>query len=217
MKHLINKELTLFASPLTYFFLAFSLMTLLPGYPILMGAFFVCFGIFQSFQNGRETNDILYTVLLPVRKADAVKAKFLFICLIQLLAFMIMFLLTLFRMTILKDAEPYVHNALMNANPLFLCFVLLIFSAFNQLFVRGFFRTAYKIGRPFICFLIASILLIGIGETLHHLPGFPFLNRTGLAENGMLWPYLVCSAALYALLTYHAYRSSVHRFERVDL
>ena len=35
MKKLLTKELKLFAAPLTYFFIAFALMTLLPGYPIL--------------------------------------------------------------------------------------------------------------------------------------------------------------------------------------
>ena len=82
MNRLLTKELKLFAAPLTYFFLAFSLMTLIPGYPILMGSFFVCFGIFQSFQLGRETNDVLYTVLLPIKKSDAVKARFEFVVLI---------------------------------------------------------------------------------------------------------------------------------------
>lgn len=44
------------------------MMTMVPGYPILVGAFFVCFGVFQSFQNACVNNDILYTVLLPVKR-----------------------------------------------------------------------------------------------------------------------------------------------------
>ena len=54
MKNLLIKDLRLSASALTYGFLAASLMTMLPGYPILMGAFFICLGIFHSFQDGRE-------------------------------------------------------------------------------------------------------------------------------------------------------------------
>ena len=50
MKSLLMKEFKLAASPLAYIFLAGALMTLLPGYPILMGAFFICFGVFHSFQ-----------------------------------------------------------------------------------------------------------------------------------------------------------------------
>ena len=59
MKNLLIKEIRLASSLLSYLFLLFSLMTLIPGYPIMVGSFFVCLGIFQSFQNARETNDIL--------------------------------------------------------------------------------------------------------------------------------------------------------------
>ena len=52
MKNLLIKDFRLSASALTYGFLAASLMTMLPGYPILMGAFFICLGIFHSFQCG---------------------------------------------------------------------------------------------------------------------------------------------------------------------
>ncbi|MGO3548708.1 MAG: ABC-2 transporter permease, partial [Paucilactobacillus nenjiangensis] len=60
MKNLLIKEIQLTSMPITFIFLLFAFMTLIPGYPILMGAFFICLGIFFSFQNGRETNDILY-------------------------------------------------------------------------------------------------------------------------------------------------------------
>ena len=74
MKNLLVKELKLSALPLSYFFILFGAMAMIPGYPILVGAFFVCLGIYQSFQNGRENNDILYTVLLPVKKEAAEKS-----------------------------------------------------------------------------------------------------------------------------------------------
>ena len=77
MSELLKKELRLAASPLSYWFLAFALMTMIPGYPILVGGFFVCLGLFQSFQNAREQNDVIYTALLPVRKTDIVRAKVL--------------------------------------------------------------------------------------------------------------------------------------------
>ena len=98
MKSLLNKEFRLAASPLSYWFLAGSLMTLLPGYPILMSAFFVCMGIFQSFQNARESNDVLYTLLLPVPKRDLVRGKFAFSCLVQLAGFVLCAALTALRM-----------------------------------------------------------------------------------------------------------------------
>ena len=217
MKNFLVKEFRLFASPLTWFFLAFSLMALIPGYPILMGAFFVCFGIFQSFQLGRETNDILYTVLLPIRKGDAVRAKFLFAAAVELAGFSVMAGLTVLRMTALRNAPVYVGNALMNATPVFLAFVLLIVAAFHFFFLRGFFRTAYRIGKPFVAFAVASFLLIAAAESLHYFPGLSFLNATGGERPEIQLPVLLAAAALYAAVTALSMRLSLRSFERVDL
>ena len=61
MSALLKKELRLSASILSYLFIAFGAMAMLPGYPVLCGAFFVTLGIFQSFQSAREANDIVYS------------------------------------------------------------------------------------------------------------------------------------------------------------
>ena len=53
MKNLVRKDLRLAVIPLTWIFLAAALLTLVPGYPILLSAFFICLGIFYSFQQGR--------------------------------------------------------------------------------------------------------------------------------------------------------------------
>ena len=217
MTKLLNKEFRLCTSPLSWIFLAAAGMTLLPGYPILMGAFFICLGIFQSFQNGREANDVLYTVLLPVRKADFVRAKYAFTCCIQLIGFALTAALTALRMTVLSDGKAYIGNALMNPSPLFLAFVLLIFLAFNLCFVGGFFRTAYKFGMPFLSFGIVTLLLIIIGEALHFIPGLSFLNATAGERLGLQFALLAAAIVIYALGTFLSCRASMARFEKIDL
>ncbi len=217
MTKLLNKEFRLAASPLSWIFLIAAGMTMLPGYPILVGAFFVCFGVFHSFQNAREANDVLFTVLLPVRKRDFVCAKYAFSCCIQLLGFAIMAALTALRMTALAGGKAYVSNALMNPSPLFLAFVLLIFAAFNVFFLGGFFRTAYKLGIPFLCFGVATLVLIAVGEALHFLPGLGFLNAPAGARLGLQFALLGAAAAVYALATFASCRVSMARFEKLDL
>jgi len=214
---LLEKELRLAVLPLTWFFLAAAFMTLLPGYPILMGGFFVCLGIFQSFQSAREANDILYTALLPVRKADAVAAKYLVVCFFELLAFLLMALFTALRMTVLAAAPAYQTNALMNANPVFLAFALLLFALFNTVFLGGFFRSAYYIGRPFVYFIVSSFLLVGAAESLHHIPALRFLHAPGGERMGLQWAALALAALLYALLTLCSEKRSERRFEQIDL
>ena len=182
-----------------------------------MGAFFVCFGIFHSFQNAREANDTLFTVLLPVKKSDFVRAKFAFSCLIQLAGFALCAALTALRMTALANAAPYATNALMNASPTSLAFTLLLFAAFNLLFIGGYFKTGYKFGMPFLWFGVAALALIGIAETLHHLPGFGFLNTPAGERLGLQFAALACAAFLYAAVTLLACKKAEARFIKIDL
>lgn len=217
MKSLLIKDLRLAVSPLSWMFLAAALLTLVPGYPILLGAFFVSLGLFQTFQNAREMNDVLYTALLPVKKSDVVSARYVLVCFFQLLAFAIMAILTVVRMTAMADSDVYRQNALMNASPVFLGFVLLIFTAFNLLFVGGYFRSAYKIGIPFLSFGIAAALLIFLGEALHFVPGMAYLNAPAGEKLGGQFVFLLASAAVYAGATLLSCRASKRRFEKIDL
>ena len=217
MKNLMRKEIKLSASPLSFLFLLFSLMTMIPGYPILVGAFFVCFGVFQSFQNGCLNNDIMYTVLLPIKKTDAVKAKYGFTMMIQMISFVMMAVFTIFRMTVLADAAPYTHNAMMNANPFFLAGNLLVFTLFNWFFVGGFFKTAYKYGKPFLLFSIASFLFIMLAETLHHIPGLESLNNTHAMGDAGQWLIFVTAILVYFSVSILSCKISIKRFEAVDM
>ena len=217
MTKLLNKEFRLACSPLAWIFLVAVGMTLLPGYPILMGAFFVCFGVFHSFQNAREANDVLYTVLLPVRKRDFVSAKYAFTCCIQLIGFAGMAALTALRMTALSGGKAYLSNALMNATPLFLAFALLIFTAFNVFFLGGYFRTAYKLGMPFLAFGAATLVLIVVGEALHFIPGLAFFNAPAGERLGLQFALLGIAAAIYALGTFASCRACMAKFEKIDL
>ena len=177
MKNMLIKEFRLAASPLTFIFLSFAFMTLIPGYPILCGGFFVCLGIFQSFQHSRENGDVSYSLLLPISKADIVKARYLSVIILEGTALVLMTAVTALRMTVMSEASVYVQNVMMPANPVFLSFVLMIFLSFNCLFVGGYFRTAYKFGKPFVLFAAVSFLLVLLGESLHHIPGLEVLKQ----------------------------------------
>jgi len=217
MRNLLNKEIKLSANPLSFFFILFGLMAMIPGYPILVGAFFVCMGIFQSFQSARENNDILYTILLPVCKRDAVKAKFIFTCFIELVSFVLSFALTIIRMTVFKNSKVYTSNVMMNANQFYLAFLLVIFGIFNFVFVRSFFKTAYKFGKGFIIFAIVGFVVIALAESAHHVPGLEFLNGTDTMANPTMWVFFVLGIIFYVLVTVLSEKSSEKLFEAVDM
>ena len=217
MRNILRKEIRLSSSPLAFLFIAFGLMFFLPGYPILCGAFFVTLGLFQSFQTAREANDIVFSALLPIAKRDVVKGKFLFVCFIEGCSLLLMLAAVLVRMTALRDAPPYRSNALMNANFFALGAALVIFGLFNLIFVGGFFKTAYRTGRPFIVFIIAGFLAVGVFEALHHIPGLGALNAFGTEHLGLQLGLLAAGALLFALLTASAYSAACRSFEKIDL
>lgn len=216
MKNMLIKEFCLAASPLSFIFLSFAFMTFIPGYPILCGGFFVCLGIFQSFQHSRENGDISYSLLLPISKADIVKARYMSVIILEAIALVLMTAVTALRMTVLSEAAVYVQNVMMPANPVFLSFVLMIFLSFNCLFVGGYFRTAYKFGKPFVLFAVVSFILVVLGETLHHIPGLEVLAQ--LKGEGMWIQYLILilSVLLFIIGSILSCQASQRRFEKLD-
>ena len=216
MNKLLKKELRLTAAPNTYFFLAFAVMTLIPGYPILVGGFFITLGIFYTFQMARESNDILYTALLPCKKQDVVRAKYTFCVLIELLGWLLCAVFTAVRLTALREAAVYTQNAMMNANLAYLGWLLILYALFNGIFLGVFFRTAYKLGKPFLIFGIVGFVVITLAEALHHFPHLEVLNSQteGFALQSVV---LAAGVVIYLLVTAISFRASQSRFERIDL
>lgn len=217
MKELLKKEFKLTAGTVTYIFIVFGLMAFIPGYPILVSAFFVCLGLQITFQFAREYNDVLYTVLLPVNKGDAVKARYLFCMCIQMMSFLLTACVSALRMSVLRDVKVYAENVMLSANFTFLGFVLFIYMLFNVIFIGGFYKTAYYYGKNFVIFAVISMLTVGIAETIHHIPGLKFLNATSGSE---LLPQLgifACGIILYIVGTLISMNKSIKRFEKLDL
>ncbi len=217
MRNILRKEMCLSASILSYLFIVFGLMFLLPGYPILCGAFFVSLGLFQSFQTAREANDIVFSALLPVAKSDVVKGKYLFVCLIEGCAWSLMVISVILRMTVFSGSPIYRANALMNANFFALGMACVIFGLFNRIFVGGFFKTAYKFGPPFVKFIIMTFLVIFVAEGLHHIPGLDLLNAFGTDHMAAQLVLLMAGILIFLLLTFLSCRKACEDFEKIDL
>ena len=217
MRNILLKECKLSASPLSFLFILFGLMFFLPGYPVLCGVFFVTLGIFQSYQNAREANDMVFSALLPTSKRDVVKGKYLFTAAIELCAVLLMAAAVVVRMTVLADAPVYRSNALMNANLFALGMAFVGFGLFNLIFVGGFFKTAYKFAGPFVGYIIAVFLMISIAETLHHVPGFAFLNAFGTEHFAVQVLLLGIGAAFYLAVTVLSCKKACKRFDKTDL
>ncbi len=217
MRNLLYKELKLATPLLTFLFIGFTVMTFIPGYPILCGTFFICLGMFQGYQYCRESGGIIYSVILPVKKTDVVKAKYIAAAVLQIIAFGLCTVFSLVRMIFMSDAPVYLTNVMMAANPVYLGFMLLIFALFNCVFIGGFFRTAYNLGKPFVTFIIVCFGVIIIAEALHHFPGLEWLNTLGFEDLGSQLMVMAAGAAIYICITIISCRNSQRRFEKIDM
>ena len=89
MKHLLYKEFKLALHPTMYLFLGLTALLIIPSYPYYVAFMYLCLGVYFTFLQGRETNDLFFTAMLPVRKKDVVTARVGVICLFQLAAVLV--------------------------------------------------------------------------------------------------------------------------------
>lgn len=213
MFNLLYKELRLATHPNLYIFTLLGALVIVPAYPYGMVFIFGCLGPYISFMYGRETNDIYYTSLLPVKKKDTVKAKVLLIVLAQMTQLLISLPFAVLRLYVLPDGNP----AGIEANLAYYGFGFIIYAIFDLIFLTQFFKTAYKVGKAFILAIIPATLGVIIMEVLVHIPKFQWLDS--VEPNIILQqiPILILGIIFYIFSILLAFRISAKRFQQVDL
>lgn len=213
MFNLLYKELRLAAHPTYYIFILMGALVFVPSYPYTVVFLFGCLACFITFMYGRETNDIFYTALLPVKKRDTVKAKLLLIVLAQMVQLLLSLPFALMRVHVLPDGNPVG----IEANVAYYGFGLIIFTVFNLLFVPRFFRTAHQVGNAFLVSMVPVSLCMIAVEVLAHVPALAWLDSVAPADLMKQLPILIAGIVIYAAGIWLAYNVGARRFERVDL
>ena len=226
MKALIYKELKLAMHPICYVFIClFPLMILIPSYPLGIGFIYIlsCYPIlFLGANKGQQSNDLLYSTLLPVRKKDIVLARIFTVIFMQV-AF-ILFQCALFPLALLinnsikaasENPTDYVIPGLGPNSFVLLLGIAIIGYAIADLI---FFPIYYKHGKSIVMSTLFTILgfvvyigLFTIG--LPYIPGLEFLNNlnTGI-QFAALGGAILISLGLHIIV----YRISAKRLEKVD-
>ena len=215
MATLLKKELRLALHPMNLFFLALSALVLVPNYPYYVTFFYTTLGIFMLFQTARENRDIFYMMLLPVRKRELVRARFALVMLIELAQ-----VVCCLPFMYLRSTYASLNNAVgIEANLAFLGISFVMLGVFHLIFLPGFYKTAQKVGLPFLWGSVAFFLMLVAAEVLLRI--VPYLrdccDSMAWSDQGRQIPLLLGGFAAYLLLTFLAYRISVRRFERLDL
>ncbi len=230
MKALLNKELKLCLHPTVFIYLGLILMLLIPNYPYLVSCFFVCNAIFFIFQTARENGDAMYTAMLPVSKAQAVRARVLFVVIIQAIDLLLMAGMCAFALVSMPE-----HNAGGTDHSLsLLAFALVLFAIFNLIFLPSFYKTGYKAGSSFLKGAIGVWIWLMLIEGLMIASGTMAGNDSApaffrfISENIDCFPQTAkawtvqgilfgAGLLIYAVCTFLAARISVKRYDKVNV
>lgn len=215
MKNLLKKELTLALHPTAPMFLALSAMLMIPNYPYQVAFFYTGLAVFFMCLNGRENDDIGFSLLLPVAKRDIVRARFTIVLLLQLLQITLAAPFAALRNYLI----PAGNAAGLDANiALFGC-AFVLYGGFNLIFFPRYYGDVQKVGVPFLLSSIWSFVWIGIEVSCSI--AVPFVRDRLDTPDPAFLPekllVLLSGILIYAVLTVIAYKRSVSRFKKQDL
>ena len=215
MKTLMKKEWMLAMTPVPLLFLLLSGLVLVPSYPYYVTFFYNSLGIFLLLQAARENRDLYYMAILPIAKRDMVRARFSTVVTLQLLQ-----ILACAPFLCIRAGYAHINNPVgIEANLAFLGFGFVLMGLFDLIFLPMHYKNGYDLGKPFVLASAAQFLVIGVLETLDHI--VPYMKTVcesyAPADLVRQLPVLLGGMAVYALMVLLAFRTSVRRFETVDL
>ena len=230
MKALLYKEFKLAMHPICYVFIAmFPLMILIPSYPIAVGFIYVltCYPVlFLGANKGQQSNDLLYSTLLPIRKKDIVKARIMTVFIMHLafiaitsalypVALMINNGITESALAEDPMANPITNAGLgLNSYVLILAIVLVGFAIADLIFFPIYYKNGKSIVMSTLLMILGFVIYLGVFTIgLPYIPGCEWINTLPLYIQFIA---LAVSLIIYALLHLLVYKISSKRLEKVD-
>jgi ABC-2 type transport system permease protein len=215
MKNLLNKEFRLVINPLFFLITLFGALLLIPQWVFLVAPMYLLFiAIPNIISAAKAQKDIEFTVLLPVRKSDAVRARVLAIAIFQVAQ---IFVVAIFAA--LNIILYHTGNFLIDTNVAYIGCVFAMYGVFNVVFFPMLYKTAYKLASPLIVALIFTLVFATVIELL--VVAVPAATRVldGISRDALIGqiPVLVCGIAAFILLTWVSMRTSIKRFSKVNL
>ncbi|MDA3809864.1 MAG: ABC-2 transporter permease [Spirochaetaceae bacterium] len=214
MLNLLYKELNL--SIHKFFIFIFPVITgllfLIPQWPYLIALmYFIFVSITNIFGGYNAQKDYEFSIMMPVRKSDIVKAKIAAMIILE-----IIHIFTGVVFALLHNSLFGSENFFLDLNPAFFGLGFIMFALFNISFFPMYFKTAYRYGLPTIIGVIVTVLFFTALELLvmFNRSASTLVEGSGMASQSAL---LFAGVAVYALLNLISVKISVRNFEQVDL
>jgi len=225
MKHLIYKELKLSMHPVIYVFMfLFPFMILIPNYPSFISFIYICSAypiLFLGANKGVQSNDILYTVLLPVRKKDIIKARMITLTIMQLVT-MIMMSILIPLAILIKQYIPTTGGEVAQVGLTIKGIVsvyaltFIAFAVYDFIYIVCFYHNGRSVLLPT---LLGIVVFCGLELLLTLI--LPIMSKDYLdffcnVNIGIQFIYLLVGIIIYILIRFLGYKWAVKLFEKVD-
>lgn len=215
MKQLLYKEFRLIIHPLYYLVLLLGGLILIPSWVYFVALSYVFFIVISNvFAMAKANNDNSFSVTLPVRKRDIVKARVISISTFELLYIAVSAVFGAINILIFKG-----ENALLEPNAAFFGFGLIMNGIFNLIFFPMYYKSSDKIGIPCMTATLGALVFAtGVEFSCQQVFWLKHVMDSISADTvGWRLGILALGGVLFFLMTAVAYRISVRRFERIDL
>ena len=215
MTKLIKKEFSLSMHPIVPLMVLLSAMVLIPNYPYLVMYFYVSMAVFFTCLLGRENNDIVYSVNLPVRKDNIVKARILFSVIIEIVQMILMIPFALVR----ANMDLPGNQAGMDANLTLFAYGFIVYGIFNLVFFGSYYKNVNKVGIAFVKTSVIIFICVAIDVATSIVVPFirDYLDTPDLEFMGYKVAALAVGILIYIILTLGVCKISVKNFDKQDL
>ena len=212
---LLKKEFTLCMHPTGYIMLMMSAFVLIPGYPYTVSCFYMGLAVYFICLSARENHDASFTLTLPVSREDAVRARMLLCCCLELVQMVLMGLMILVKYAIGTMPNP----AGLDAGVALIGDAFITYAIFNMIFFPRYYRDINKPGNAFLFASVAVFAWIAAGVVFTYAVPFfrDVLDQPDPAFMSDKLLFALGAAALYAAGTAAAARRSAKKFAAVDL
>lgn len=210
--------------PICYVFVfAFPFMVLIPSYPLAIGFIYLlsCYPIlFLGANKGQQSNDLLYSVLLPVRKKDVVKARIFTVAILQVVYMLMMSAIVPITIAIraVNPSMPDAPGVGVNGFVSVLAIGVIGFAIADMIFFPIYYKHGKSIVMSTLLTILGFIVYLAIFTiAIPYIPGcegyVDVLCNKGL---GVQFAFLGGAIIVSILLHFLLYRISSKELEKVD-
>ena len=208
-------------------------MYFIPNYPMYVGPFYMLLCIMMTFAMNQSSHDILYTVLLPVKKSDVVKARYLYSAMLEFFALACALVGGLLRYLVHYPA----NKAGIEIGICYFGLQLILLALFNLIYLGNVYKDPLKSGGKFLLSGIAYFVGFAVCELpiwiyfgmRRKLEAGEISELSGLGKVGMIFishdsqyiitQLLVLAAGIliYALSWFFAFKRGSCQFDKYDM